>query len=132
MFGAALSRGQFLLFVNSRGCGGKDKKPSCSKEQSCAGQIQISIFQWYNFFAFKSKRKKNPSGRSSPMKKITLFLLLGLLVVLAPTPLAHAQANKFEKINHVIILYLENHTVDNLYSGMPGVNGINSPGGAIS
>lgn len=59
------------------------------------------------------------------------FVLLLLLATLPPAPLALAQGNKFEKINHVIILYLENHTVDNLYSGMPGVNGVNSPGGAI-
>jgi acid phosphatase len=57
-----------------------------------------------------------------------LFLLL--LILLVPAPLVHAQ-NPLGKINHVIILYLENHTVDNLYSGLPGVNGINSPGGVI-
>lgn len=58
--------------------------------------------------------------------------LLFFLLLLAPAPLAQAQGNKFEKINHVIILYLENHTTDNLYSLLPGVNGVNSPGGAIT
>lgn len=62
---------------------------------------------------------------------VALVLISAVIFTLPPAPLAHAQANKFEKINHVIILYLENHTVDNLYSGMPGVNGVNSPGGAI-
>ncbi len=68
------------------------------------------------------------------MKRATLvitFTILFFLFVFVPAPLALAQGNKFEKINHVIILYLENHTVDNLYSGLPGVNGINSPGAAI-
>lgn len=59
------------------------------------------------------------------------FVLL-FLFLLTPAPLANAQANKFEKINHVIILYLENHTVDNLYGLLPGVDGINSPDGAIT
>lgn len=68
----------------------------------------------------------------SRLRYAAAFLtILLLLAGLAPAPPARAQGNKFEKINHVIILYLENHTVDNLYSGMPGVNGVNSPGGAI-
>jgi phospholipase C len=58
-----------------------------------------------------------------------LFLVAPL--VLGPAHQANAQGNKFEKINHVIVLYLENHTVDNLYSSLPGVNGIHSPGAAI-
>lgn len=60
------------------------------------------------------------------------LMLLFLLVLLSPMPPANAQGNKFEKIQHVIILYLENHTVDNLYSDLPGVNGIHSPGGEIT
>lgn len=66
--------------------------------------------------------------RFAPLLALTV---LSLLLLLAPPPRAYAQTNKFEKINHVIILYLENHTVDNLYSGLPGVNGINSPGAAV-
>lgn len=70
------------------------------------------------------------------MKRLVHTLRLAVFIVLAltaaPAPRALAQTNKFEKINHVIILYLENHTVDNLYSNLPGVNGIHSPGGAIT
>src|SRR6187399_922028 len=58
------------------------------------------------------------------------LLLCALVVLFVPVPAVHAQS-KFEKINHVIILYLENHTVDNLYSMLEGVNGVKSPGGAI-
>lgn len=54
-------------------------------------------------------------------------VLLGMLGV--PTG-AHAQEG-IEKIDHVIILFLENHTVDNLYSLLPGVNGVQSPGGQV-
>lgn len=69
------------------------------------------------------------------MKIIKPFLavvaILLVLILFVPAPLAQAQGNKFEKIKNVIILYLENHTVDNLYSDLPGVNGVNSPGGSI-
>ncbi len=45
---------------------------------------------------------------------------------------ARAQAPEgIDKIDHVIILFLENHTVDNLYSRRPGVNGVESPGGQV-
>ena len=60
---------------------------------------------------------------------VTLVCVL-LLASLAPRA-ASAQEQGIDKINHVIILYLENHTVDNLYSLLPGVNGVNSPGGAV-
>lgn len=60
----------------------------------------------------------------------SVLLGLGALMLLAPSPVAHA-AGPLDKIKHVIILYLENHTVDNLYSGMPGVNGADSPGAHI-
>lgn len=58
-------------------------------------------------------------------------LALFTLIMLAPPPMLYAQG-PFDKLNHVIILYLENHTVDNLYSMLPGVNGILSPGAQIA
>ena len=64
--------------------------------------------------------------------QILTLSVLFVLLFLSPPPLTHAQGNKFEKIKHVIILYLENHTTDNLYSLLPGVNGINSPGAAVT
>ncbi len=54
-----------------------------------------------------------------------------LFAIVSPSP-ADAQPRGIDKINHVIIFYLENRTVDNLYSLMPGVNGVKSPGGAIT
>ena len=54
-----------------------------------------------------------------------------LFAVVSPNP-ADAQQRDIDKINHVIILYLENRTVDHLYSLMPGVNGVKSPGGAVT
>lgn len=34
-------------------------------------------------------------------------------------------------IDHVIVVFLENHTFDNLYGLFPGANGLNAPGAAI-
>jgi len=64
---------------------------------------------------------------------LTVLALAGALIfaLFAPTP-ADAQERGIDKINHVIILYLENRTTDHLYSLMPGVNGVNSPGGAVT
>lgn len=60
----------------------------------------------------------------------TVLLALGTLLILAPAPAARA-AGPLDKINHFIILYLENHTVDNLFSKLPGVNGVDAAGGQI-
>ena len=60
-----------------------------------------------------------------------LALISALLLTSFGPRVASAQERGIDKINHVIILYLENHTVDNLYSLLPGVNGVNSPGGAV-
>ena len=60
-----------------------------------------------------------------------LALISALLLTSLGPRVASAQERGIDKINHVIILYLENHTVDNLYSLLPGVNGVNSPGGAV-
>jgi len=65
-------------------------------------------------------------------RSLLILTLVGALLLAALTPrAASAQEQGIDKINHVIILYLENRTVDNLYSLMPGVNGVNSPGGAV-
>ena len=62
---------------------------------------------------------------------LRLLALVGILLgtLHMPSPV-HAQ-DGIEKIDHVIILFLENHTVDNLYSRLPGVNGVESPGGQV-
>jgi acid phosphatase len=37
---------------------------------------------------------------------------------------SRANAKKLEKINHVVVIYEENHSFDNLYGGWEGVNGL--------
>jgi phospholipase C len=57
-----------------------------------------------------------------------LTLAIGSLTVLAAGPgLATAQAGREQKalneINHIVVIYQENHSFDNLYGGWEGVNG---------
>src|SRR6266852_7798359 len=57
-----------------------------------------------------------------------LTLAIGSLTVLAAGPgLATAQAGREEKalndIKHIVVVYEENHSFDNLYGGWEGVNG---------
>jgi phospholipase C len=64
--------------------------------------------------------------------KIFAALFLCALLLLASSPLQAQAQEGIHKINHVVILYLENRTVDNLYSLMPGVNGLFSPNAQIT
>lgn len=62
---------------------------------------------------------------------VPLLVVAGIVSGLCAPATARAQ-DDIHKIDHVIILFLENHTVDNLYSRLPGVNGIEAPGGQIT
>ena len=55
-----------------------------------------------------------------------LTLAAGAITVLASGPGITAQAGvdqKFGGINHIVVIYEENHSFDNLYGGWEGVNG---------
>ena len=56
----------------------------------------------------------------------SLTIVIGSLTALATGP-AVAQAStdtKFGAINHIVVIYEENHSFDNLYGGWEGVNGL--------
>lgn len=67
------------------------------------------------------------------MKKFILFLVLVSLLLIAPPLPARAQtpAPGIEKINHVVIIFMENWTFDGLYSKFPGANGLQDPSSHI-
>src|SRR5919201_6249265 len=55
-----------------------------------------------------------------------LTLAAGAITVLAAGPGLTAQAGVDQKlagINHIVVIYEENHSFDNLYGGWEGVNG---------
>src|SRR3954463_6138150 len=56
--------------------------------------------------------------------------LLILILVLLPSSSAFAQSANVP-INHIIVIYLENHSFDNLYGNFPDANGLDQPGAQV-
>src|SRR6266576_4567552 len=58
-------------------------------------------------------------------RKLGFAVLAGLLVaaVIASTA-ASAGSDPLRKINHIVVIYEENHSFDNLYGGWEGVDGL--------
>lgn len=54
----------------------------------------------------------------------TLYLALSLFSGLAHAETAPSPTAKLGKIGHIIVIYLENHSFDNLYGQFPGAEGI--------
>lgn len=66
------------------------------------------------------------------MRYVHMLLIALLLATASPfnSPTLHASSNKFEQINHFIIIYQENWSFDGLYGKFPGANGIANAGAA--
>jgi acid phosphatase len=61
-----------------------------------------------------------------------LIILVATSVAVSSSALGSSSARKdadqLSKINHIVVIYEENHSFDNLYGGWEGVNGIGGPG----
>ncbi|HSK86591.1 MAG TPA: alkaline phosphatase family protein [Rubrobacter sp.] len=57
--------------------------------------------------------------------------LLGIVAVMVPSSASVAQQNDVP-IDHVIVIFMENHSFDNLYGHFPGANGLDSPGARVT
>jgi phospholipase C len=53
------------------------------------------------------------------------FVLAGSAVIASASTAKNAP-NKLDKIDHIVVIYEENHSFDNLYGGWEGVNGIDN------
>ena len=73
------------------------------------------------------------------MVRRLLVLMLLALAALAVTAVAataggggggggndHGNANQLSKVKHIVVIYEENHSFDNLYGGWEGVNGLSN------
>src|SRR5437016_10890559 len=58
-----------------------------------------------------------------------LALLVALALLLAATP-APAQRLPLDRLNHLIVLYMENWSFDGFFGRFPGANGIANAGAA--
>ena len=66
------------------------------------------------------------------MRPIRLALVLAGILLMAPGPRARAEIEPAKvPIDHLLIIYLENHTFDNLFGLFPGANGIEARGAAV-
>src|SRR5438445_5868316 len=64
---------------------------------------------------------------SRSLRRVLTFATGSLLVMAAGPALTAMAANQpqaFDAINHVVVIYEENHSFDNLYGGWEGVNGL--------
>src|SRR5256885_9111772 len=65
---------------------------------------------------------------SRSFRRVLTFALGFVTVVAAGPALASVQASNEQKglsaINHIVVIYEENHSFDNLYGGWEGVNGL--------
>jgi acid phosphatase len=62
-------------------------------------------------------------------------LVAAVVAALAPRPCGAADAAPgalFSRIDHIVVIYLENHSFDNLYGSFPGANGLSHAGAAAS
>jgi acid phosphatase len=57
------------------------------------------------------------------MRKMMWPTVLGLAVLAVPI-VAQAKAHPLDKIDHIVVIYEENHSFDNLYGGWEGVDGL--------
>lgn len=48
-----------------------------------------------------------------------------------PAATAAQPTEPLQNIDHFVIIFMENHTFDNLYGLFPGANGVNAPGGKV-
>ena len=57
-----------------------------------------------------------------------LFMVAALAACMAlVAPGALAKSRPFRHIDHFVVIYLENHSFDNLYGTFPGANGLTAP-----
>jgi LPXTG-motif cell wall-anchored protein len=63
---------------------------------------------------------------------LRLALALGMIGVLLLAIGSPARAQSPNPINHIVVIYLENHSFDNLYGTFPGANGIANAGAAAT
>ena len=79
-------------------------------------------------------RSRRPNSESTVIR-IQKMPALALVALLAAAMPAFAQApvappRGIEKLEHIVVIYLENHSFDNLYGAFPGANGRAQAGAA--
>src|SRR5258708_9599958 len=63
-------------------------------------------------------------SRRKPLGLATIFTSVGLMLLAACSDNTSPATAGINKINHVVVIYLENHSFDNLYGEFAGANGL--------
>jgi acid phosphatase len=58
-------------------------------------------------------------------------LAIALAFAIACVPTGARAADGLERISHILVVYLENRSFDNLFGEFPGANGLSTPGAAV-
>src|ERR1051326_7074642 len=70
------------------------------------------------------------------MSQPTRFSVVGVALAAALSiglaPMAQAQSNGLQKLNHIVVIYQENWSFDSLYGHFPGANGLDNAGAAAT
>ena len=74
--------------------------------------------------------RQTASPRARARSRILVSLVAAMLAAMTlaagavPVGAASAKSDKLGKIDHIVVIYEENHSFDNLYGGWEGVNGL--------
>src|SRR5690242_14357150 len=89
-----------------------------------SGRFPVSLPQ-----PLRSRRRRSAAhGRIRsmvPAGRLRMLAALGAALALALPAAAHAAPPAgLDRIRHIIVLYMENHSFDNLFGGFPGADGL--------
>ncbi len=83
---------------------------------------------------------QRPSGHTAFVATLSLALLAACAPdrASAPSPTISTDREQVQvqpglaRLQHVVVIYLENHSFDNLYGEFPGANGLSNDAGSVA
>ena len=70
-----------------------------------------------------ARGRRRPTRRST-MRRLLLFVAAVAMCLALAAPSALANPRPFRHIKHFVVIYLEDHSFDNMYGTFPGANGL--------
>src|SRR3954451_10466478 len=70
-----------------------------------------------------------PAGEEVSMRKVLISAVLGVALADAPGAAEAKKKDPLDKIGHIVVIYEENHSFDNLYGGWEKVDGVKGVAG---
>src|SRR5262245_42948698 len=89
-----------------------------------AGDPPMAIFAAPHVLHARGREKGDTMKGTQAKRLIAAITSFALALTPLVTADAGDRADKLEKINHIVVIYQENHSFDNLYVGWEGVRGL--------